>query len=246
MDILEQLISRLEGIDPTQPLAFGLVVVAGLLMGIAPSSLPLAAVVVGYVAGRGSSAPDTSRQALLPTIGFVLGIATVDAAVGALFATLGATVLSLLARNLALANLAMAIILCVMGLALLRKIRVRISVLRPTAARPPTMAKGYLLGLPFGLSTCPACTPMILPIMGAAAVTGDPWLGGALLFCFGLARGAPLIVAALAAGAVTRMERLSAWLPAIERGGGYLLLLAGLYFFYLAAMYKGWVPLIRL
>ena len=243
---MEGLITQLEGLDPTQPLAFGLVVVAGFLMGIAPSSLPLAAVVVGYVAGRGSTTPDASRQALFPTLGFVLGIATVDGAVGALFASLGAVVLSALARNLPLANLAMAIILCVMGFALLRKIRIRIPVLRPTAARPPTMARGYLLGLPFGLSTCPACTPMILPILGAAAVTGDPWLGGALLFCFGLARGAPLLLAALATSTITRLERLSTWLPVIERGAGYLLLVAGLYILYLAAMYKGWVPLVLL
>lgn len=82
----------------------------------------------------------------------------------------------------------------------------------------------FALGLPFGFSTCPACTPMTLPILAAAAATGSLWLGAALMFAFGLARGAPLLVAAVATD---------------------LVLLAAAYFFYLSAFQAGLAPAIE-
>jgi cytochrome c-type biogenesis protein len=150
--------------------AFLLVAAAGLLMGVAPSSLPMYSVVVGSVAAR-SGRPTGPRRALLFALGFVLG-------------------------------------------------------------------------LPFGFSTCPACTPMTLPILAAAAATGSLWLGAALMFAFGLARGAPLLVAAVATDLVKLVARVAPVLPRIERAGAVLVLLAAAYFFYLSAFQAGLAPAI--
>ena len=76
-------------------------------------------------------------------------------------------------------------------------------------------------------------------LRNSAAATGEPWLGAVLLFTFGLARGVPLLLAGTAAGMVTRAHRAATWIPAIERAGGVLLLLAAVFFLYQSAAYAG-------
>lgn len=214
------------------------VALAGLVVGVAPSSLPLYSVVGGYVGGQSSG----RAKGLLLSAGFVLGQATVDAGIGILFGFLGLTVIIALARYLALTNLVIAAVLAVLGFALLRKIHLVVPVLRPKARRVDTFAAAYALGIPFGLTTCPACTPLVLPVLGAAAATGSPWLGGLLLFVFGIARGIPLIAVGAAAQAVKRVPRFTLWVPAIERAGGILLLAAAVFFLYQSAAFRGLVP----
>lgn len=232
----------LEPISAMSPLAFALVAAAGLTMGVAPSSLPLFSIVVGYVAGQpGEQEARARSRALLLSSGFVLGMATVDAAIGALFGFLGYAVIQALTSYLLLTNLFLATLLVVFGLALLRKIRIVVPVLRPALKRTDSFPAAYALGIPFGLSTCPACTPMILPILGAAAATGEPWLGAVLLFVFGLSRGVPLLLAGTATGAIKHMRQAGSWVPKIERASGWLLLLAAVYFFYQTAAYAGLV-----
>ncbi|MGH6660061.1 MAG: cytochrome c biogenesis CcdA family protein, partial [Rhodospirillales bacterium] len=120
-----ELLGQLQEISAASPAAFALVVVAGLLMGVAPSSVPLMSVVVGSVAGQSEAKTPTGiRHALLFSGGFVLGMATVDAAVGGLFGFLGYAVIEALAGYLSVTNLAIAALLGVIGLALLRLVHI--------------------------------------------------------------------------------------------------------------------------
>lgn len=227
--------------------AFGLVGAAGLLMGVAPGSLPLVSVVVGSVAGRATvETRPAGRRGLLFAAGFVLGIATIDAAMGGLFGFVGETMIRVLVGSLVVTNLVLAAVLVAMGLALLRWIRVPWPRLPARPRAVSSFGGAYALGLPFGLSTCPACTPMVLPVLGAAAATGEAWVGAALLFTFGLARGVPLLVAGAATGAAMRLRRAAGWVPRIERAAGALLVLVALYFVYQSASYGGVVPPLQL
>ena len=65
--------------------------------------------------------------------------------------------------------------------------------------------------------------------------------GAVLVFVFGLAPGVPLVLAGAVTGAVKQMRRAAGWMPIVERSGGYLLLLAALYFVYQTAAYAGFV-----
>jgi len=209
-------------------------------MGVAPSSLPLASVVAGYVGGQSRGRESNKRSTgLRLSAGFVLGLATVDAAIGAFFGFLGFTIIGVLAGSLAVTNLVLAVLLVVLGLALLRKIHIVIPILKPRARQVNSFKAAYALGIPFGLSVCPACTPMVLPILGAAAVSGTPWLGGILLLVFGLARGIPLLVVGAATGKIKTLPRFTMWVPKIERASGVVLLLAATYFLYQSAIYAG-------
>jgi cytochrome c-type biogenesis protein len=240
MDELNALLDRVPAMSLA---AFASVAMLGLLMGLAPSSLPLVSVVVGYVAGRNETGGSFLRaRGVLFPLGFVLGISTVDAAIGALFGFLGAGLLQALTGYLALTNLVIAVIIAVIALALLRVVRVPWPSLRASPREVRSFGGAYLLGIPFGLSTCPACTPMVLPILGAAAASGTAWAGAALMLTFGLARGVPIVIAGTATGSVKRAQTFAPWLSRIEKAGGGLLLLAAAYFGYRSAAYAGWVP----
>jgi cytochrome c-type biogenesis protein len=218
------------------------VALAGLLVGVAPSSLPLYSVVAGYVGGQAAG----RARGIALSAAFILGHATVDAGIGILFGFFGLVVVVTIAKWFALTNLVIAAVLILVGLALLRRIHLVVPVLRPRPRRVDTLAAAYALGVPFGLTTCPACTPMVLPVLGAAAATGSPWTGGLLLLVFGIARGLPLILVGAAAQAAARLPRLARWVPAIERAGGVVLLLAALFFLYQSAVYAGLAPPILL
>jgi cytochrome c biogenesis protein CcdA len=115
----------LQQVPIASPIGLALVAATGLLMGMAPSSLPLASVVPGYVGGQ-AQGPDVGawRKGLLLSTGFILGLATVDSGIGVLFGFLGTTAIRLVAGSLAVTNLFLAALLVVLGLALLRKIRI--------------------------------------------------------------------------------------------------------------------------
>jgi cytochrome c-type biogenesis protein len=138
-------------------------------------------------------------------------------------------------------NLHLAFLLVITGLALLRVIYVSVPMFAPSIKPARTLLGSYLIGLPFGLSTCPACTPLVLPVVLAAATTTDPVVGAVLMFAFGVARGIPIVVTGTVAGKLSRLRQTSAFIRWVERIGGALLLAAALYFFYQASVYAGWL-----
>lgn len=233
---------HLQNITALTPFAVVLVAFAGLVVGIAPSSFPLLSVAAGLAVGQGAASPNRRRiQGLKLSAGFALGIATVDAILGALFGVMGLAVLRVLVGFLGLAYVLLAVLLTVIGLALLRIVHIAIPSLTPSTKSSESFLGTYLLGLPFGLSACPACTPLLLPVVGAAAFTGDPLLGAILMFTFGLARGIPIVVAGTAAGTLAHLRRSGSLTRWIERLGGALMLTAAAYLYYQAAIYFGWV-----
>ena len=220
----------------------GLVALAGLLVGIAPSSFPLLSVAAGLAIGRGMADSGERRiEGLRLSAGFALGIATVDAMIGALFGLAGFAVLRVLASFLALAYALLGVFLAVAGLALLRVIHVVISVLSPSPKSARSFLGSYVLDLPFGLSTCPACTPLLMPVVAAAAATADPVMGAVLMFTFGLARGIPIVLAGTMAGTLAHLRHTRAFVLWVERTGGALMLAAALYFLFQASVFAGWL-----
>ena len=238
-----ELLAQFEHVSIASVAGVALVMAAGLLMGVAPSSLPMYSVVVGSVAARSGESAGV-RRGLVFALGFVLGLASADALIGALFGFFGQAVIAALGRSLGLMNLLIGALLAAVGLALLRVIRMPWPRFRAQPRPMKSFGGAFGLGIPFGFSTCPACTPMTLPILGAAAATGSLWLGAALMFIFGLARGAPLVAAAAAADLVKLVPRFAPIVPRIERAGGVLVVLVAFYFFYLSAFYAGLAPAI--
>ncbi len=102
-----------------------------------------------------------------------------------------------------------------------------------------TAIGAYFLGIPFGLAVFPACTPLVLPVIAGISATGVPLLAGALLFTFGLGQGVPLIIVGSSTGLFKGFSNAPKWIYRIKRPGGAMLVLAGLYYLYQGAVYKG-------
>ncbi len=233
----------LNEITTLTPYTVALVALAGLVVGIAPSSFPLISVAAGLAAGQNAPSAESRRRidGLRLSAGFVLGIVTIDMLLGATFGFAGFAVLRVLASYLAPTYLLLAGMLIVVGLVLLRAIHIIIPTLSPSVRPARTFGGSYLLGLPFGLSTCPACTPLLFPVVAATAASGSPLMGAVLMATFGLARGIPIMVAATLAGRAVQLRvarRFTFW---AERIGAALVFAAAAYFLYQAARYGGWV-----
>lgn len=234
--------SLLENIGDLTPVSIALVALAGLIIGVAPSSFPLIAVAAGLGTGGGTAQPDERRfRGLWLATGFALGIVTVDAIVGALFGFAGFAVLRILNSALAYVYGLLALILALTALALLRVIHIPLPVLRPSARPAQSFVGSYALGLPFGLSTCPACTPLLFPVVVAASASADPVMGAVLMGSFGLARGIPIVIAGTAAASLSHLKHTQRFMLWAERVGGALLIAAAGYFAYQAALYAGWL-----
>ncbi len=95
-------------------------------------------------------------RGLVLSLGFMLGIALVDGVIGALFGFGGFLVLKILAQYMSYAYALMTAMLVFLGLVLQRVIRIRRPVLRPSQRKTTNFFSALLLGIPFGLSTCPA------------------------------------------------------------------------------------------
>lgn len=233
--------AQMQDMTALTPFTVALAMLAGLVVGVAPSSFPLISIATGLALGQGAGPADQRRvRGWELSVGFALGVATVDATLGALFGLFGFAVLRLLASYLAYAYLLFAIFMVVAALALLRVIHIVVPTLAPASKPARSFGGSYLLGLPFGLSTCPACTPLLLPVVAAAAATGDPLLGTVLMGAFGIARGIPIVVAATMAGSLAHlgsMHRFTIW---AERLGAALMIAAALFFLDQAALYAGW------
>lgn len=239
MSELEPLMQQITALTPY---TVALSALAGLIVGFAPSSFPLISVAAGLATGQGAASSNSRRvEGLWLSAGFVLGIVTVDALLGAMFGFAGFAALRVLVSYLALAYLLLAIVLIVVALALLRVVHIVIPTLSPSPKPTRGFIGSYLLGLPFGLSTCPACTPMLLPVVAATAATASPIMGAVLMATFGLARGIPIMVAATVAGSAARFRHTRTFTRWTERIGAALVFAAAVYFLYQAALYAGWL-----
>jgi len=206
--------------------SFGLVLVAGFLMGISPAAFPVWSAVTGYVLGGEGQ---DRRRAFVLALAFVLGIATVYTAFGVIFVVAGKVLqvgLKFVASRLPLWNGLIGLLLLGIGLHMARIRRFKVSPLtKPVFRRAESPTGAYLLGIPFGLAACPSCTPLLLAILVAASATGQVWYVASLVFVFSIGVGVPLVAVATVARAATKMERWVAYGAKIERWAGWLLIL---------------------
>lgn len=200
----------------------------GLVAGFAPSTYAMAPALVGYVARSHDASP--SRGARL-SLAFVAGIVTVDVVIGALLGISGTAVLRFLGGRLPLWYLVATTVLGLLALINLRLLRLpRLPNLVPSGTRGGGTGGAFILGVPFGFLTCPACTPLLLPVALAAVTAGNPVYGAALMGSFAVGRGLPLIAIGTSMTKIDALRHLDHFVPWVEKVVGLLLLLGAAYF----------------
>lgn len=236
---VDELARQLAAGAVTGPAAFGIALLGGLVAGFGPCVLPMLPAVFGYLTGTVGSegATDSRGRTYLRSLSlagaFVMGMSLLFAAIGAAAGALG--------RALFIAWWAyyvVAAICLVLGLHMLGVINLRFdAVNRFVPSRRPER-RGYLgaflFGMLFGVVASPCSTPILAAIGMIAAARGSAVQGAALLFVFGMGKGAPLVLLGLASGSLVVMTKLSRATGVLTRIGGVGLLVAAAYLVWLA------------
>lgn len=223
----------------TGPAAFGIALLGGLVAGFGPCVLPMLPAVFGYVTGTvgaqdayGSRGGTYVRSLSLAAV-FVLGMSVLFAAIGAAAGALGRAILVA-----SWAYYVVAAICVLLGLHMLGVIRLRFDAVNRLIPVKRPERRGHLgalaFGMLFGLVASPCSTPILAAIGTIAAARGSAVEGAALLFVFGVGKGAPLLLLGLASGSLAVMGTFSRATGALTKVGGAGLLFAAGYLVWLA------------
>ncbi|MDP2232807.1 MAG: cytochrome c biogenesis protein CcdA [Actinomycetota bacterium] len=221
------------------PAAFGIAFVGGLVAGLGPCILPMVPAVFGYITGTVAGQSGDGRKGSIPLRSlslaavFVLGMSLLFAAIGAIAGAVGRTLLVG-----AWAYYAVAAICVALGLHMLGVVALPFDSLNRFLPTKRSERRGYvgalLFGMLFGLVASPCSTPILAAIATIAAARGSAVQGAALLFVYGVGKGAPLLLLGLAAGSLTMMRSLSRATDVLTKIGGAGLIAAAAYLVWLA------------
>ena len=201
---------------------------AGLLSFFSPCILPLLPVYVGVLTTDASSDTLGLGRRCANTIAFVLGICCVFVTLGAGAGALGSTFDS------SYVAIALGILVFVFGLHLAGVIRIPFLNREKRANLSKIQVRGilgaFVLGLAFSFGWTPCVGPILGTILALAAEQGSAAVGAGLLLVYALGLCVPFVVITLAANvALAKLRALHKYLPILQRIGGALIAIMGLW-----------------
>ena len=217
------------------PVSFPAAVLAGLLSFLSPCVLPLVPPYLCFLAGatfedlQGGNAARSRRDAVLASLLFVAGFATVFVALGATASAFG----SLLRRYNEILSIAAGLAIIVMGLHFIGLFRLGILYrqARVEVERPPGLWSAYVMGLAFAFGWTPCIGPILAAILAVAGSSATVGTGAALLAAYSAGLGLPFVLAAVAIGAFTAfLKGFKRHFGTVEKIAGVALVLTGFAF----------------
>ena len=213
------------GLPSLLALAFG----GGVLLSLTPCVYPMIPVTVAAFGARNVSRP----RALVLSLSYVLGIATMYSSLGVWAASSGRLFGALLANP--------AVTGAFGGLfALLAAISFGwVPTMESWLSRTPTrvirlggasLGGAYVMGLGAGVVFAPCVGPVVVGILAYIAISGDVVLGATLLGSSALGMGLLFVVIATLANELARLPKLAALLPLSRFLLGMLLLAVSVYY----------------
>ena len=201
---------------------------AGLLSFFSPCILPLLPVYVGVLTTDASSDTLGLGRRCANTIAFVLGICCVFVTLGAGAGALGS------AFDSSYVAIALGILVFIFGLHLAGVIRIPFLNREKRANLSKIQVRGilgaFVLGLAFSFGWTPCVGPILGTILALAAEQGSAAVGAGLLLVYALGLCVPFVVITLAANvALAKLRALHKYLPILQRIGGALIAIMGLW-----------------
>ncbi|MBI2298463.1 MAG: sulfite exporter TauE/SafE family protein [Armatimonadetes bacterium] len=222
MDYINQIGGQL---GHASPVAYALVLAAGVLIGLTPCNLPMVPLVIGYVAGYGSD----RKRSLVLVSSFSLGAAFSYGVLGVVAALVGAAMKRVLGSGWD----AVLGVLCVFtGLMMAGLIRLPVKGGSVDLSAP--WAGGFwaafALGAVVSLASSACCLGPVGSICMYSAVDGRVLHGAATLFAFGLGKSIPLLLIGAGVGTFRGFAKATRWAHYIEVASGAVLIVVGFYF----------------
>lgn len=168
----------------------------GIITFISPCMLPMLPIYISYFAGKDEDIGDKKNNAIINSVGFVIGFSLVFITLGALSGTLGA----FLFKNAKIVNIIFGAILIILGLNYAGVFR--IGFLNSTKKFSYNHGKlGIFSSIFFGMIFSIGWTPCIGTFLGSAlmlaANSGTVWKGILMLAIFSMGLGIPFILSAV-------------------------------------------------
>jgi cytochrome c-type biogenesis protein len=208
-------------------LAFGASYLGGVIATASPCILASVPLVIGFVGGY---AGGDRRQAFLYSLTFVVGLALVMSALGAVAALMG----TMFGLSGPWWFFILAAVLMVMGLHLSGLIDLKLQASQKLLPKRTGLLGALLLGMLFGTVLSPCASPVLAVILTLAAVQGQVAYGSGLLFTYALGQGTLIILAGTFTGVIESFiqSRGSRFSLGLQKAAGGLLFLAGTYMVY--------------
>jgi len=210
-------------------LAYLGVFIGGILSSTSPCVLATIPLVIGYVGGYSEG---DRRKALLYSLTFILGLSLTFTILGAIASLMGG-LFGMVSRTwyFIVGGVAIAIGLHLIGL-------FEWSLPVPVHLQPKQrgILGAFLLGIFFGIVSSPCATPVLALILTFVASKGEVAYGTSLLFVYALGHCALIFVAGTATGFAESfikskgISNITTW---GKRVGGIIVVLVGIYLFYL-------------
>ena len=223
------------------PVVLAVIFSLGFMMGLSPCSLPTVALVVGYVSKNGDRG---KAQGFWLSLYFVLGIAAVLTILGGLSGYLGSVLWEgksfFAVGSIGLKSFVglVSVIFIALGLWMMKIVNFN----GVNFMGKMQVAKGsggwgaFLLGLPFGIVASPCTLPVTFAVLLYMATKGNALLGMFLMFVFALGRSIPILLAGTFTGFLKRLEGFGRWQAVIEKFGGSVMVMVGVYFIFRAVL----------
>ncbi len=232
--MIENLINNLSGyLQGSVLLAFIAAYLGGLVISFTPCTYPLIPVTVGFIGAQGAS---SKLRGFLLSLFYVLGLAVMYAALGAVAALSGKLFGQM--QTTPLVYFIMANVCLIMGLSMLDVFKISIPIpqgmMKYSAGGKKGFMASFLLGAASGFVIGPCTAPVLGVLLGFVALQTHVLLGIGLLFAFALGMGTLLILVGTFAGFISSLPRSGAWMTIITRVFGVILIGAAEYFLYTA------------
>ena len=210
-------------------LAYLGVFLGGILSSSSPCVLATIPLVIGYVGGYSEG---DRRKAFLYSLTFILGISITFTILGAIASLVGG-LFGVISRSWYFIVGGIAVII---GLHLIGLFNWSLPVPVHLQPKQKGILGAFLLGIFFGIVSSPCATPVLALILTFVASKGEVAYGTSLLFVYALGHCALIFLAGTATGFVESfikskgISNLTIW---GKRLGGLIVVLVGIYMFYL-------------
>ena len=194
---------------------------AGFLFSFTPVAFASIPVVLAYV-----TRARAFREALGYGSAFAAGLILTHVVLGVGAALGGSWAQDVLSRRW---SMILGPLLIVIGLIWSGWIRVPMPWLPLRGKRVATLGGAFVLGLPFTVGVCPACSPGLWVGLGVSASIGSVTYGGLLMLAFAIGRVIPLAVGAISIGWLENLQSVERWRRGFEIMGGIALIAVGVY-----------------
>jgi len=198
---------------------------AGLGLSLTPCVFPMIPILSGIIAGQGHKI--SHARGFLLSLAYVLGMAITYAAAGVAAGLTGTLLAAALQNPWVLGSFALVFVILSFSMFGFYELQLPTSLQSKLSEESGHLQGGrgigvFLMGALSALIVGPCVAAPLAGALLYIGQTGDALLGGTALFVMALGMGVPLLIVGLSAG--TLLPRAGAWMEAVKKGFGVLLL----------------------